>query len=49
MYVMNQLGHIHHRFQDKEQESTEQIRIGLRFLISFLAEVWARRGSSCEN
>lgn len=49
MYVMKQLGHIHHRFQDKEQESTEQIRIGLCFLITFLAEVWERRGSSFEN
>lgn len=38
-YVMNQLMHIHHHFQDKEEESTEQIRIRFCFLTIFLAEV----------
>lgn len=35
--------------QDKEEESTEQIRIRLCFLTIFLAEVWEKRGSRHEN
>lgn len=48
-YAMNQPLHIHRHFQDKEEESMEQIRIGLFFLTTFIAEIWGKRGSSSET
>lgn len=48
-YAMNQPLRIHHLFQDKQEESMEQIRIGLFFLTTFIAEVWEKKGSSSET
>lgn len=47
--AMNQPVHIHHNFQDTQEETMEQIRISLCFLTTFIAEVWEKRGSSSET
>lgn len=48
-YATNQPLRIHHFFQDKQEESMEEIRIGLFFLTTFIAEVWEKKGSSSET